>query len=168
MSIAPDPGPRRGRLGRSMCAAAGIAAAIAAYLAWSKIANSPTICGPLAGCATVANSSWSEVFGIPVAVFGAAASTVTLGASALWWRREDRRALLAAYVLGLASLPILAWLVWLELFVIRAVCDWCVGYALAVIVGWALSALALSREGPRTAAGDPGMRRGPGRSVDRL
>jgi uncharacterized membrane protein len=150
-----------------MCAAAGIAAAIAAYLAWSKVADSPTICGPLAGCATVASSPWSEVFGIPVAVFGTAASTLTLGASALWWRRADRRALLAAYVLGLASLPVLAWLVWLELFVIGAVCDWCVAYALAVIVGWAFTASALMRTGSRTAAGDLEVRRGPRPGVDR-
>ena len=52
-----------------------------------------------------------------------------LAGSLLWWRRADRRGLMLAYVVGLVSLPVLAWLTYLELAVIGAVCIWCVAYA---------------------------------------
>lgn len=103
------------------------------------------VCGPVVGCETVNSSEYSEIFGIPVALFGAAASGVTLLAGLYWWRAGDRRGLLVAYVLGLASLPFLAFLTYLELFVIHAVCVWCVGYALVTVAGWLVAARELSR-----------------------
>jgi uncharacterized membrane protein len=123
-----------------------LAVAIATYLTWSKLANVPTACGPLGGCATVANSSWSEFLGIPVAAFGAAAGAVVLVASLAWWLRASRAGLWIAWLVGLASVPVLVWLTALELFVIRAFCDWCVVYAVTVLVGLALAMLAVRRE----------------------
>jgi uncharacterized membrane protein len=138
--------PVRGRLGALVTFDAAIALGIALYLGWSKLAHAPTVCGPLGGCSTVANSSWSEVAGVPVALFGAAASAVVLAGALAWWRRADRRGLWVVYLVGLASLPVLAFLTWLELFEIRAICDWCVAYAVTVIAGWVLAASVLWRE----------------------
>jgi uncharacterized membrane protein len=87
-----------------------------------------------------------RVHGHPGGVFGAAGSGAVLAAAAGWWLRGSRAALLAAYLLGLASLPVLAYLTYLELFVIGAICIWCVAYALTVIGGWlAMLALRLRR-----------------------
>ena len=61
-----------------------------------------------------------------------------------------------AYVVGLMSLPVVAWLTYLELAVIGAVCAWCVAYAVLVIVTWVL-ALAALRGHPRSPR-DPGSR----------
>ena len=44
--------------------------------------------------------------------------------------------LATAYGVGLASLPFVAYLTYLELFVIHAVCVWCVGYAVTIVAGW--------------------------------
>ena len=76
---------------------------------------------------------------------GAAASTVTLAGAMLWWLRADRRALLASYVVGLLSLPFLAWLTYLEFFVIEAICIWCISYAVAVTAGWIVATYVLWR-----------------------
>ena len=64
--------------------------------------------------------------------------------------RADRRGLMLAYAVGLVSLPLLAWLTYLELAVIGAVCIWCVTYAVLMIVTWIVSLMAL-----RTAPAEP-------------
>ncbi len=131
--------------GPLMCVLALLAAGAAGYLAWVHLAGVEPVCAILTGCETVANSEWSTFLGVPVALFGAAGSLATLAASLVWWRHADGRALLTAYLLGLASLPILAWLTYLELFVIHAICIWCVTYAVLVLAGWLVAALTLRR-----------------------
>ena len=106
------------------------------------------MCGPLHGCETVALSSYSELFGIPVALFGVGFSAVLLGLAVAWWRRGDRRALLGLYGLGLLGVLFVAYLTYLKLFVIGAVCVWCAGYAVTIVGGWLIAALAL--RGPRS------------------
>jgi uncharacterized membrane protein len=134
---------RRGPLGALLTADALLAVAIAAYLTWAKLTHTPTVCGPFGGCATVADSSWSEFLGMPVAAFGLIASLVTLAGALVWWRSANRTGLWLAWLIGLASIPVLVWLTFLELFVINAICDWCVAYALTVIAGVVIAMLAL-------------------------
>jgi uncharacterized membrane protein len=134
--------------GRSGPAAAGLALAglaIATYLALTRLSGGLPVCGPLHGCETVALSSYSEIFGIPVAVFGVVFSIVLVAFALAWWRGGDRRALLGLYGLGLLGVLFVGYLTYLELFVIGAVCVWCAGYALTVLAGWILVALALRR-----------------------
>jgi uncharacterized membrane protein len=121
------------------------AGAISAYLALVKLGGGTPACGVLHGCETVSNSQYSEVLGIPVGLLGFAAALLTLGGAVLWWIRSDRRGLLAAYVIGLLSLPFIAWLTYLEFFVIHAICIWCVAYAIFVIAGWVVASVALWR-----------------------
>ena len=118
---------------------------IAGYLAWTKLAGGLPVCGPLHGCETVALSSYSELFGIPVALFGLAYSAVLLGLALTWWRRADRRALIGLYGFGLLGVLFVAYLTYLELFVIGAICAWCATYAVSVVAGWILAALAVRR-----------------------
>ena len=113
---------------------------IAAYLAATKLLGEAPICGPLRGCEDVAASQYSEVFGVPVAVVGVGFSIVLTGLSVAWWRTADRRTLLGAYGLGLLGCFVVAGLTYLELFVIHAVCVYCVAYALTVVAGFAVSA----------------------------
>ena len=80
-----------------------------------------------------------------MAAIGFAFSVVLLGASLAWWRRADRRALLVAYGLGILGSLFVAYLTYLELFVIKAICTWCVAYGITVVVGFILAAIALRR-----------------------
>jgi uncharacterized membrane protein len=116
---------------------------IALYLAIVKLTGGTPACGVLAGCDTVNGSEYAVFMGVPVALFGAAGSTVTLAGALAWWRRASRSGLLIAYVTGLAALPVLAYLTYLELFVIAAVCVWCVAYAVTVIAGWLVATAVL-------------------------
>jgi uncharacterized membrane protein len=109
---------------------------IATYLLAVRVLGEAPACGPLKGCETVAASEYATIAGIPVALFGVLFSVVLLGACLAWWRRADRRALYAAYGLGLAGILAVLYLTYLELFVIEAICVWCVSYALTILAGW--------------------------------
>jgi len=123
---------------------AGIA--ISAYLTFVKLSGGQPYCGPIVGCETVNTSPYSSVLGIPVALLGLAASATILGGVIAWYRTGSRNGLLVAYGVGLAGLPVLAYLTYLELFVIHAVCVWCVGYAITIVAGWLVATREVLRE----------------------
>jgi uncharacterized membrane protein len=135
----------RGWLGLPLLVVAVIGLLVAAYLLGVRLVGEAPACGPVKGCETVAVSEYSEVLGIPVAAFGLVFSLVLAGATLVWWLRADRRALLAAYGLGLLGTLAVGYLTYLELFVIYAICIWCVTYAVAIVSGLALTAIALRR-----------------------
>jgi uncharacterized membrane protein len=135
---------RFGRAGAATMVVLALAATLAAaYLTYTKLLGEVPACGPLRGCETVSSSPYAAFLGVPVAAFGLAMSFAILVATAWWWRRGDRPGLYAAYGLGLLGVFVVGYLTYLELFVIHAVCAWCVAYAATVVLGWILSALAL-------------------------
>ena len=88
-----------------------------------------------------------DIAGIPVALLGVGVSAVILALQLAWWRRGVRPAVTAAYGIGLFGILFVAYLTYLELFVIHAICIWCVMYAVTIVAGWVVAALAL-RAGP--------------------
>jgi len=134
-------------LALGILAAAG--AAIAIYLTWTKVAGVAPICGPSGGCETVENSAYSSIAGIPVALFGLGYSAVVLAAWLAWWRTDRADLLLVPYVLGLIGTIVEAYLVFLELFVIHAVCLWCAAYGVTVVLGW-LAGVVVLRQARRS------------------
>jgi uncharacterized membrane protein len=77
------------------------------------------------GCETVAHSKYSHIAGVNIAVFGIAGYVLLL-ASALVPGDAGRFGGLLAALVGFGFS---AYLTYLELFVIHAVCQWCVGSA---------------------------------------
>jgi uncharacterized membrane protein len=136
---------RAGRFGAGMTALSVAGLAIAAYLLAARIIGEAPACGPVKGCETVAASEFATLFGVPVALFGVVFSVILVAACAVWWRRADRRALYGSYGLGLAGIIAVAYLTYLEVFVIGAICVWCVSYAVTIVAGWALTAAAALR-----------------------
>ena len=105
------------------------------YLIWIKIADNPAYCLQGVGdCFTVNTSKYSQIFGIPIAVFG------VLGYLAIllilyFENRVDFLRENSDYILfGLTLVGILysAYLTYLELFVILAICPFCVLSAIAM------------------------------------
>jgi uncharacterized membrane protein len=135
----------RGRFGAAMTAIAMVGLGIAAYLLAVRILGEPPACGPVKGCETVASSEYATLFGFPVALFGVGYSTILIIVCARWWRRADRSALYASYGLGLAGIIAVAYLTYLEVFIIEAICVWCVGYAATILAMWAVTAAAAWR-----------------------
>lgn len=137
--------PRERWLGLVLAGLALAGLGISLYLTATKLSGTLPICGPLGGCETVDASEWSAIMGIPTAAFGILYSTAVGLLGLAWWLAGDRRALLAAYALGLAGLLVEAFLVYLQLFVIKAVCVWCAAYGATVVLGWLVVLVALHR-----------------------
>lgn len=149
-----ESGRSRGRLGGAITILALIGAAVATYLLAVRVLGEAPSCGPIKGCETVASSPYATVLGIPVALFGVGFSILLSAAAVAWWRRADRRALYAAYGLGLAGIIAVAYLTYLEVFVIGAICIWCVTYAITIVAGWVIAGVAvwLTSDRPSRAA----------------
>ena len=121
---------------------AGIA--VAAYLTYIHYEPKALICTTGGGCETVQDSKYAVLAGIPIAIFGLAAWIVALALTL--WNSELARTLTVA--LALAALAFAAYLVILQLFVIDAVCVWCMANDVVLIPLFAV--LALLRLGPRS------------------
>jgi uncharacterized membrane protein len=137
-----------GPIAPAIVAVALIGLAISAYLLAVRVTGGAPVCTPGGGCEIVQDSEYSEVLGIPVAALGLGYSLIIALAGLTWWRAGDRRALLLAYGLGMVGALFEAYLVYLQLAVIRAVCIWCVAYGVTVVTGLILAALELRRSRP--------------------
>jgi uncharacterized membrane protein len=141
------PDTRRGVLGLPMTILALVGTGIAGYLSAVRLTGGNAVCDASHGCDVVAQSPYAVVLGIPVAYLGLAFSLVLLAFAATWWWRADRRALQGAWALLLLGTLFVAYLTFLELFVIKAVCIWCASFAITIVAGLAVGALALRRAG---------------------
>ena len=109
-----------------------LAAALSAFLAWQTFSAGGAIagCGDGAACDNILASSWSRLFGVPVAVFGA---LFYLSAAALGTLKGAYR------VLGLAlliTIPAAAlWFAGVQWFAIGAFCVWCCSVHLVASCG---------------------------------
>jgi uncharacterized membrane protein len=119
--------------------------AIAAYLLAVRLAGGLPACGPDGGCELVQGSEYSEFLGLPVALYGVVYSAIVTASGLRWLAAGDRRALLVAYGIGILGTLGVAYLTYLELFVIEAICAWCVAYGSTVVAGFVVAALALRR-----------------------
>ncbi len=136
-AVAPsDMAVARGRYAAILAGIALFGMGVATYLTYVKLSGGTPVCGPLGGCETVQESQYSTVLGIPVSLFGLGYSLAVLGTLIAWWRTGDRRALIGTYLLGLVGLMVAAYLVYLQLVVIQAVCTWCMAFDASVVVGF--------------------------------
>jgi len=107
------------RVAALVTALAGIG--VAGYLTWVHLDDAALVCVAGGGCKTVQESEYAEIAGVPVAVLGLGAYVALLGL--LLWDTATAR--LAAAALALVGLLFSLYLVVLQLFVIDAVCVWC-------------------------------------------
>ncbi len=105
------------------------------------------------GCDTVQASRWAKQLGIPVALYGVVGYATILavalvGLRPAWLGRRGPTLLLAALATG--GVLFTAWLTYLELFVIHAVCRWCVASAVIITAIWLVSLHGFRTPAPRT------------------
>lgn len=133
-----------------------IGLAIASYLSIVELSGGVPICGgPLAGCETVALSPYSRIGGIPVAVFGVGLSLLLLTLAIAWWKTNLYVLLLAHYGLSLAGVLFELYFLYLQVFVIGAICVWCTSYGLSLILRFVIALIVWIRGNP-TIIEDPG------------
>ena len=131
--------PARLRIAALVLALAGVA--VAGYLTWIHYGEIDPVCvGGGGGCERVQASEYSEVAGVPVALLG----LVTYAAITALLLLPRSRGVLPAAGVALVAFAFSAYLTYLELFVIDAICQWCVASAvIATALAAATCALAL-------------------------
>jgi uncharacterized membrane protein len=110
---------------------------IASYLTIVHYAGGSPVCAIAHGCATVQKSSYADVAGVPVALLGLFGYVAIL----LSLLRDDELARTATALLALTGFAFSAWLTYVEVVRIDAICIWCVGSAICMALLAILSAV---------------------------
>ena len=102
------------------------------YLTQNEVSNTPLVCNVnnLSGCNIVASSQYAHLFGIPLAGYGAVFYAIIFIVAALeivFFDQLLRRALQAFSLIGVL---ISLYLTFIEIFVIHALCIYCLASAL--------------------------------------
>jgi uncharacterized membrane protein len=134
------------RMGAALMSLLGLF--VSAYLYLYKIGRIGTLACGTGGCETVQTSQWSRFLGVEVALIGVLGYAVlfALALLALQAPPEARPwpgRLLTVFAAG--GVLFTAYLTYLELFVIHAICRWCVGSAAIIVSVLALALLAQRR-----------------------
>jgi uncharacterized membrane protein len=138
---------RSRRLEWSGLVLAGIGFLDSAYLTWVKLFGGTIACAGFGDCETVNNSIYSEIGGIPIAVLGAGAYLVVLLLIFMMLRRRSLSDNLSLALFGMTLVGVLysAYLTYLELAVLHAVCPFCVASAVVMTLLWGISLILLRR-----------------------
>jgi uncharacterized membrane protein len=132
--------PDEATLRRVVAFVATLGLGVATYIAIADSGGgAPTCLAGGGGCETVANSSYSHVAGINVAVFGIVGYLAIL-ATAFF---AGDRARFAGFALALGGFGFSVYLTYLEIFTIEAICQWCVASAVLMTVLFLLNATRL-------------------------
>jgi uncharacterized membrane protein len=118
----------------------------AAYLAIERVTGGPLACPLGGGCETVQGSPYAIFLGVPVAFIGVAGYAALLAVALLALHDDDLAGVpLDALLLVLGSIALVfgAYLMYLQIAVIGAICFWCAIAALldlgiwgAAVINW--------------------------------
>ena len=125
---------------------------VSGYLSVKRLTGGSLVCSRWAQCDTVNNSVYAKISGVPVAFIGLAGYLVLLGlavAALQTWGPTHRRLLAISFVLALGGVGFSAYLTYIELFVIEAVCNWCVASAVLITLLAILGGTNLWRTSPQ-------------------
>lgn len=107
------------------------------YLAYVKLAHTEIYCTPgLGDCHVVNASRWSTLWGIPLGVYGVAGFGVILLISLFGQKLKTLSTYsdLVLFALSLGGFLFSLYLTYIELFILRAICQWCLLSALMMTV----------------------------------
>ena len=115
---------------------------VALYLTLYKTGIIGELACSTGSCETVQLSRWSTFLGLPVAAWGIGFYAAMLALALVSLQDafvESRRIALALAAVSGWGVLFSAWLTWLELFVIHAICTWCVVSAAIVVALFGVS-----------------------------
>jgi uncharacterized membrane protein len=125
-------------------ALAVVGSAVSAYLTWVHYSGQLALCLGAGGCETVQASQYAELAGAPVALLGLVAFVAATAVAALRLRADAPAwTLTALFGIGLGGTLFAAYLTYLELFIIHAICPWCVIADSAMVGVFAIALLEL-------------------------
>lgn len=120
---------------------------VATYLAMYKLGYIGNLVCAVGSCEVVQTSRWATLLGVPVAAWGIAyyVGVLALTIVGLGGRlADDRRLSLVLVAVTATGVLFSLWLTYLELFVIHAICMWCVISAVLAAGLFVISLLDLS------------------------
>jgi uncharacterized membrane protein len=121
----------------------------AGYLTWIKLTGNAVACSNVGNCEIVNNSRFATIQGIPIALFGAGAYLVIL--ILLGWERLDpplgETTRMAVFGLTLVGILYSAYLTYVELAILKAICPYCLASAVIMTLLFVLSIARLRRSG---------------------
>ena len=122
---------------------------VALYLGYVEVTHTAAVCGPVGECNIVQSSPYARLLGVPVAGWGVLNYVTIL---VLWFGQRRMQGSLHTFVIwSLVLLTVFGtfysiFLTGLELFVIRAVCLWCLSSAVITTVLMILIVLAFTQK----------------------
>jgi uncharacterized membrane protein len=142
------PAPSEGTLRAVSTFVAAFGIGVATYIAIAEAGGGAPACiAGGSGCETVAESQYADLAGINVALLGIGGYVLLLVTSLL---RGDA-ARMGGFALSLTGFGYSVYLTYLELFVIDAVCQWCVISAVLMAILFGLNAVRMLRYTGRNA-----------------
>lgn len=115
---------------------------VAGYLSYIHWFPESNLCTGLGDCETVNASRWATIGDIPIAALGLGMYVLILGLSIYRLRGQtEPNTMIAPAIFGLSLVGMLysGYLTYLELFVIHAICPYCVASAILVTLIFGLS-----------------------------
>lgn len=132
--------PSEGALRRVIAFVAALGVGVATYITIAESGGGAPACvAGGGGCATVAESSYSELLGINVAIYGIVGYVLILATA--FFANDAAR--FGGFVLALGGFGFSVYLTYLEIWEIEAICQWCVGSAVLMTVLFILNATRL-------------------------
>ena len=104
------------------------------YLSWLKLAKDEIIC--LGGCDIVNSSKYAEILGIPVALIGALAYLAILFflINKIEFVFFKENSTIIVFIFSLIGVIYSLYLTYLELYIIHAICPFCVISAIVLVL----------------------------------
>ncbi len=122
---------------------------VSLYLWLYKIGAIGTLQCGAGSCEYVQTSRYADFLGLPVALYGVAGYSVLFAVSLAGLRPANvarRGPTLLLAVLASAGFGFTVYLTYIELFVLRAICRWCVASAVIMTVIWVVAGVAAFRK----------------------
>lgn len=119
-------------------ALAAIGTLVSAYLTWVHYSGSLALCIGVGGCEAVQTSRFATIGPLPVALVGLAGFVAIL-VVAIAHARGASWSLTPLFALSLAATLYVAYLTYVEVVVLGAICPWCVAVAVCSVGVFALA-----------------------------
>jgi len=122
---------------------------ISGYLSYVKLTNVPMVCvenGPF-NCEVVQNSSYSRMFGLPIAWYGFGTNLILLALLLLENRVQFLRDYGVTIIFGIVLFAFLysVWLVYVQAALLQAYCPWCLAHEVLITILFVLSSIRMKR-----------------------
>lgn len=122
---------------------------VSIYMTVYKLTSNNAMCLGSGDCSTVNSSIYSQVYGIPVAFIGVLGYAAIVGLLALEKRGGrffQQNATLAVFGMAITGFAFTLYLVYLEIFVIKALCPFCITSQVTMTILFFITIIRLVRQ----------------------